>query len=167
MEAILMNDAYTRFNHPLRWILISLCLSSALLITPASAEIYKWTDANGEVQYSQIPPPNGIKSEEIQSAPPPTDNPDTTSDTLQEQVDAMNEDIAEQEIEEKKDALAKQIDDAYESNCTTATNNLAKLQEGGRKRYLTPDGKVTRLTEEQRQQRINEAKNQIDEFCKP
>ena len=48
-----------------------------------------------------------------------------------------------------------------------ATNNLAKLQAGGNKRYLTPDGKVTHLTEEQRQQRINDAKDQIDEFCKP
>ena len=79
----------------------------------------------------------------------------------------MNEDIAGQEIEEKKSALQKQIDDAFERNCTTAKNNLAKLQEGGNKRYLTPDGKVTHLTEEQRQQRINEAKDQIDKFCKP
>lgn len=161
-----MNDTNTRFDHPLRWILASLCLSSALLMTPASAEIYKWTDANGETQYSQIPPLHGVKSEKIQSASPPADNPDTTSNTLQEQVDTMNKDIAEQEIEEKKDNLRTEIDDAYERNCTTATNNLAKLQEGGRKRYLTPDGKVTHLSEEQRQQRINEAKDQIDEFCK-
>jgi len=161
-----MNDTNTRFDHPLRWILASLCLSSALLIPPASAEIYKWTDANGETQYSQIPPLHGVKSEKIQGASPPADNPDTTSNTLQEQVDTMNKDIAEQEIEEKKDNLRTEIDDAYERNCTTATNNLAKLQEGGRKRYLTPDGKVTHLSEEQRQQRINEAKDQIDEFCK-
>ena len=162
-----MNDAKTRFTYLLRCILASLCVSSALFLTPASAEIYKWTDANGETQYSQIPPPSGIKSEEIQGAPHPADNPGTTNDSLQEQVEIMNEDIAGQEIEEKKSALQKQIDDAFERNCTTATNNLAKLQEGGNKRYLTPDGKVTHLTEEQRQQRINEAKDQIDKFCKP
>jgi hypothetical protein len=162
-----MNDANTRFTHLLRWILTSLCVSSALFVTPASAEIYKWTDAKGEIQYSQLPPPSGIKSEEIQGSTPPADNPDTTSDSLQGQVDALNEDLAGQEIEEKKSALQKQIDDAYERNCTTSTNNLAKLQAGGNKRYLTPDGKVTHLTEEQRQQRINDAKDQIDEFCKP
>ena len=79
----------------------------------------------------------------------------------------MNETLAEDERESKEKALREEIDDAYERNCTTSKNNLAKLQEGGRKRYLTPDGKVTHLTEEQRQQRINEAKDQIDEFCKP
>ena len=162
-----MKNPNTRFAHPLRWILTSLFLSSALIFTSASAGIYKWTDANGETQYSQLPPPGGVKSDKIQGATPPADNPDSTSDILQEQVDAMNEDIAEQQIEEKKDALSKQIDDAYERNCTSATNNLAKLQQGGNKRYLTADGKVTHLTEEQRQQRINEAKDQIDEFCKP
>jgi len=157
MEAKSMNDVNTRFDHPLLWMLASLCLSSALLTT----------DTNGETQYSQLPPPGGVKSEEIQGAPPAADIPDATGDNLQEQVDAMKEDLGEKETEEKKAALRKQIDDAYERNCTTATNNLAKLQAGGNKRYLTPDGKVTHLTEEQRQQRINDAKDQIDEFCKP
>jgi hypothetical protein len=160
-----MNDANTRSACPLRWILTSLCVSFALLITPASAEIYKWTDASGETQYSQMPPPSGIKSEEIQGSTPPAESTDSSPDSLQKQVDASNEDIAEQEIEEKKQDLQKQINDAYERNCTTSTNNLDKLQQGGSKRYLTPDGKVTHLTEEQRQQRINEAKDQIDEFC--
>ena len=160
-----MNDANTRSACPLRWILTSLCVSFALLITPASAEIYKWTDASGETQYSQMPPPSGIKIEEIQGSTPPAESTDSSPDSLKEQVDAMNEDIAGQEIEEKKQGLQKQIDDAYERNCTTATNNLAKLQAGGNKRYLTSDGKVTHLTEEQRQQRVNDAKDQIDEFC--
>lgn len=162
-----MKHAKSPYTQPHQWLLAALFLSATLLAPTASAEIYKWTDANGEVQYSQVPPPGGVKSEEIQGAPPPLeDAPDTTGESLQEQVDAMNEDLAEQEKAEKKEALGKEIDDAYERNCTTATNNLAKLQEGGRKRYLMPDGQVTHLTEEQRQQRINEAKDQIDEFCK-
>ncbi len=104
-----MKDTNTRFTHPLRWILTSLCLSSTLLYTPASAEIYKWTDANGETQYSQLPPPGGVKSDKIQGAPPPADNPDSTSDTLQEQVDAMNEDIAEQ-ANRRKEGCPEQAD---------------------------------------------------------
>ena len=161
-----MKHTNTPFDHPLRWLLASLCLS-AVLHTPAGAEIYKWTDAAGEVQYTQVPPPGGVKTEEIQGAPPPADNPDEARDQLQQEVEAMNETLAEDERESKEKALREEIDDAYERNCTTSKNNLAKLQEGGRKRYLTPDGKVTHLTEEQRQQRINEAKDQIDEFCKP
>jgi hypothetical protein len=79
----------------------------------------------------------------------------------------MNETNARQEDETREKSLRKEIDEAYEKNCITSKNNLAKLQEGGRKRYLTPDGKVTHLSEEERQQRINEAKDQIDEFCGP
>lgn len=161
-----MNNAKPHFTCRLRWILTSLCVSFTLLMTPASAEIYKWTDASGEIQYSQTPPPNGIKSDKIQGSKDPMVGSDSSPDSLQEQVDAMDEDIAEQEIEEKKQDLQKQIDDAYERNCITSTNNLEKLQQGGSKRYLTPDGKVTHLTDEQRQQRINEAKDQMDEFCK-
>ena len=79
----------------------------------------------------------------------------------------MEETLTRQEGEAREKSLRKEIDEAYEKNCISSRNNLAKLQEGGRKRYLTPDGQVIHLSEEERQQRINEAKDQIDEFCKP
>jgi hypothetical protein len=145
----------------------SLCISAALLQSPARGEMYKWTNAAGEVQYTQVPPPGGIKTEVIQGAPPPADDPDKINEKLQNEVDAMDETLSRQEeaLEEKN--LRKEKDETYEKNCISARNNLAALQEGGRKRYLTADGQVIHLSEEERQQRINEAKDQIDEFCKP
>ena len=144
----------------------SLCISAALLQSPARGEMYKWTNAAGEVQYTQVPPPGEIKTEVIQGAPPPADDPDKINEKLQNEVDAMNETLTRQEGEAREKSLRKEIDEAYEKNCISSRNNLAKLQEGGRKRYLTPDGQVIHLSEEERQQRINEAKDQIDEFCK-
>lgn len=144
----------------------SLCLSAALLQSPARGEMYKWTNAAGEVQYTQTPPPGGIKTEVIQGAPPPADDPDKITEKLQNEVEAMDETRASQEKASKEKSLRQEIDAAYEKNCISSRNNLATLQEGGRKRYLTPDGQVIRLSEEERQQRINEAKDQIDEFCK-
>jgi hypothetical protein len=145
----------------------SLCISAALLQSPARGEMYKWTNAAGEVQYTQVPPPGGIKTEVIQGAPPPADDPDKINEKLQNEVDAMDETLARQEEEARKKSSRKEIDAAYEKNCISARNNLAALQEGGRKRYLTADGQVIHLSEEERQQRINEAKDQIDESCKP
>jgi hypothetical protein len=162
-----MKDANTPSMQPKWWLVAGLCISAALSQSPASGEIYKWTDPAGEVQYTQIPPPNGIKTEEIQGAPPPADDPDEISKALQNEVDAMDESSARQEDESKEKNLRKEIDAAYERNCITSRNNLAKLEEGGNRRYLTPDGKVTHLSEEERQQRINETKDQIDKFCKP
>jgi hypothetical protein len=145
----------------------SLCISAALLQSPARGEMYKWTNAAGEVQYTQVPPPGGIKTEVIQGAPPPADDPDKINEKLQNEVDAMDETLARQEEEARKKSSRKEIDAAYEKNCISARNNLAALQEGGRKRYLTADGQVIHLSEEERQQRINEAKDQIYESCKP
>lgn len=144
-----------------------LCVSAALLQPPAWGEMYKWTNADGEVQYTQVPPSGGIKTEKIQGAPPPADDPDKINEALQNEVDAMDEARSRQEEASKEENLRTEIDEAYERNCISSRNNLAKLQEGGRKRYLTPDGEVIRLSEEERQQRINEAKDHIDEFCKP
>jgi len=162
-----MKDLNTPFATPKLLLVISLCISAALLQSPARGEMYKWTDAAGEVQYTQFPPSGGIKAEKIQGAPPPADDPDKINEKLQNEIDAMDEARTKQEAASKEKSLRKEIDEAYERNCISSRNNLAKLQEGGRKRYLTPDGQVIHLSEEERQQRINEAKDQIDEFCKP
>ena len=150
-----------------RLLVASLCISAALLQYPARGEMYKWTNAAGEVQYTQVPPSGGIKTEKIQGAPPPADDPDKINEKLQNEVDAMDEARSRQEEASKEKSLRMEKDEAYEKNCISSRNNLAKLQEGGRKRYLTADGQVIHLSEEERQQRINEAKDQIDEFCKP
>lgn len=143
-----------------------LCVPAVLLQSPAWGEMYKWTNAAGEVQYTQHPPTGGIKAEKIQGAPPPADDPDQINEKLQNEIEAMDEARASQEAASKEKNLRKEIDEAYERNCISSRNNLARLQEGGRKRYQTPDGQVLHLSEEERQQRINEAKDQIDEFCK-
>jgi len=161
-----MKDLNTSSASPKLLLVVSLCISAALLQSPARGEMYKWTDAAGETHYTQTPPSGGIKTEKIQGAPPPADDPDKINEKLQNEVDAMNETLTRQEGEAREKSLRKEIDEAYEKNCISSRNNLAKLQEGGRKRYLTADGQVIRLSEEERQQRINEAKDQIDEFCK-
>jgi hypothetical protein len=143
-----MKDLNTPSASPKLLLVASLCISAALLQSPARGEMYKWTNAAGEVQYTQVPPSGGIKTEKIQGAPPPADDPDKINEKLQNEVDAMDETLTRQEGEAKEKNLRKEIDEAYEKNCISSRNNLAKLQEGGRKRYLTPDG------------------DQIDKFCK-
>ena len=51
-------------------------------------------------------------------------------------------------------------------NCITARNNLEQLSRSGQIRYRTGDGEVLRLSEEDRKQRIEEARGQVKEFCK-
>jgi uncharacterized membrane protein YccC len=147
---------------------VALIITMLLLQSPVFAQIYKWTDDSGEVHYTQTPPPGGISSEEIQGAPPPAESEETIhreQQELQERLDAMNKRLAEQEEKEAIEREREELAEINEKNCITAKNNLAKLHQGGIKRYLTPEGEVIRLTEEERQRRISETQEQIDKYC--
>lgn len=126
--------------------------------------IYKWVDDNGEVHYTQVPPQNR-EYETLKQASAPADNPARIRNNLKEQVDAM--DKAQQEKQEKiKDAEQwSRIQKRRRENCEIANKNLANLHQGGQKAIMTPDGEVIRLTDDERQRRIDEANKQIKENC--
>ena len=154
-----------------RWLwTAALLIATLLLQSPVSGGIYKWTDASGEVHYTQTPPPNGIATQKIQDAPPPAESQQSIHEEqqqLQERIDAMDERQARQDEEAAIKKQHKENREIDEKNCITAQNNLAKLQQGGIKRYLTPEGEVIRLTEEDRQRRITAANKQVKQYCNP
>jgi len=154
-----------------RWLLkATLLLIMLPLQAPVLGAIYKWTDKSGEVHYTQTPPPDGITTQKIQGAPPPAKSQESIHEDqqrLQERLDAMDERTIEQKKDEALKKERKEISEINEKNCITAKNNLAKLQQGGIKRYLTPEGEVIRLTDEDRQRRITEANNQVEQYCNP
>ncbi len=146
---------------------------AALLITllPHSAvfsEIYKWTDDSGEIHYTQSRPPGGIDAEKIHGAAPPpnqSNNARSEQEKLKQQVDAMEERLAKQHEEKQEKAQQEQLKKDNAKNCISARNNLFKLEQGGRNRYQKPDGEVVRFTEEERQQRMKDANEQIKKYC--
>ena len=148
----------------------TLLLATLLLQSPVFGGIYKWTDASGEIHYTQTPPPDGIATQKIEGALPPAESQQTLHEEqrkLQEQLKAFDERRAEQKEAETIRKLEKEDREINEKNCITAKNNLGKLQQGGIKRYLTPEGDVIRLTEEDRQRRITEANKQVAQYCNP
>jgi len=155
-------------SNTLRTLLVSLGLlgSAVAFQALAGGGIYKWVDETGETHYSQTRPSGDYEVEEVRTAPPPANNPEQAKQHLQKQVDEMNKRNKEQG-EAKKEAISEaEYQKIVKENCTNARNNLGALNEGGRKRYLTPEGEVVRLTEEERQSRIAEANKQIEEYCK-
>jgi len=131
-----------------------------------SQNMYKWIDDQGEVHYTQFPPP-GRKTEKMQPPPPPAESPNASGNDLQQQLDAVNKQNQEQ-LQGAKDAKQwAQIQKIRRDNCETAHKNLINLERGGNVRYMGPKGEVIRLTEEDRQKRINEANAQIKENCTP
>lgn len=145
---------------------LGLLASAVAFQALAGDAIYKWVDETGETHYSQMRPSGDYQVEEIRNAPPPADDPEQIRQHLQQQVDAMNERNQEQN-DTKKEAISEaEYQKIIKENCANAQKNLGALNEGGRKRYLTPEGEVVRLTEQERESRIAEANKQMKEYCK-
>jgi len=137
--------------------------SSLLLALSASAmasQVYKWVDAQGVTHFG-AQPPQGQQATTINTATPPaktaepaaTPTFESSADPEQAAIDEkVKQEIATQEAERKK-------------YCQTVRTNLAQLENNPRVR-MEVDGEVRRLNEEERQQRISEAKQAITKNCK-
>jgi len=150
--------------------------AALLLVTPANAEdIYKWIGDDSQVHYTQMPPPHGIKAIRIQRSDIPADEqPSEDEDEAEAEVedemeqvaidDSFDEQPEAQDAESDADEDAK-IAQELQENCNHARSNLKTLNHG-QVRYVSPEGEVIRLTEDQRQARIEEAKELIGVLCK-
>ena len=73
-------------------------------------------------------------------------------------ADQRDEAFAEEKHKEEVASIRKQ-------NCETARKNLANLRRGGNNAYMTPEGEVVRLTDDERAKRIEDAKQGIKDNC--
>lgn len=143
-----------------------LCLVSAALLLSFSvhAQIYKWIDENGQTNYSQQPPESG-QAETVDVPPPPPINPDEARDEVQELIEQQQAaDQAELEAEQQAREQAEQ-QAALQENCRIAQENLRSYQNNPGRRVMDQEGNVTRLTEEDRQQKIQEFQEQVELYC--
>ena len=133
-----------------------------LISSLSTADVYKWVGDDGKTNYTQLPPPPGVESEIVRKAHAPSVSPAPPATELLERFEEEQKDrendatVAEQE---------KKYGDIRRLNCDAATGNLALLEEQGQRRYVTADGKYIRPSEEERQELIDQAKQQIKEFC--
>lgn len=153
-------------------LLILLTLVSA----SAFAGLNKWVDANGKVHYSDQPPPANVKAMTLRSASSAKDSA-TEGGAAASSAPAAPKTIAEREAELKKAQQAKKEAadkaareraeaEAREENCIAARKNLGMLQEGMRMMEINDKGERYYLDDEQRQQRIAKAQQDISAYCK-
>ena len=65
---------------------LAVSLLAATGATDAAAALYKWTDAQGRVVYSDQPPQANVKTEQLRAAPPPA-NPNAAKELAQREAD--------------------------------------------------------------------------------
>lgn len=154
------------------WLMLCLAL-------PASAQMYKWVDENGKVQYSDKPPSSNVKTEKLRdSGPPPgaTTASDAKSGATNSAAKAGPKTAAEQEQAFRKRQLdaAKSRDEESQKqaearekaeNCKRAKAALASLQIGGRQMRINEKGERVFLDDPQIAQETAKANQEAAAAC--
>lgn len=130
----------------------------------AEARMYRWVDESGTTVYSQSPPASGDATEvkiHTPTAPPRS----STGPAAQTPPAAEAQPAAETPAGEPTPEQIAESNRIKAENCTAARHNLEMYTNLGNRLIKTPDGLYKRLTEEERQQKIEESKAQVSEFC--
>ena len=102
-------------------------LALAVAAWPAAAALYKWTDANGRVVYSDQPPTGNHKVETLQG-PPPVANPAAVKELANKELEFKQRQLDKidgQKLAETKQLSAKE----KQENCTLVQGQLKQLGE--------------------------------------
>ena len=140
------------------------------VVTAASAQTYKWKDASGGTQYSDMPPPPGAKDVQQIHKATGTTAPTAAGGTQQKSL-AEKEAEFRKRLESKKEAQAKQAKAEQEEevrarNCAQATRQLKAYEAGTRMSRINDKGERITLSDAERQQGKAEAEKAVDTWCK-
>jgi hypothetical protein len=147
---------------------VLLCAALLAWSGMAAAVVYKWTDAQGKIQYGDRPP-DGVHAQIVEmpgnhAARSTTSSvPDSSTPNAQNPKPAAPRDPAAQD--DAKKAVDDDVAQTREKQCADAQDRYKRLIEG-RKLYKTgPDGERQYLTSEEiDSERVN-AKRDVDSIC--
>jgi hypothetical protein len=157
-------------------------LAAAILLAMsswASAQMYKWVDAEGNVHYSDQPPPSqGVKQQRTMPKPraaalaaPATSGDGTQSATNRPKTPAEQEMEFRKRRLEAAEAEAKRQQEAEaakekQRNCDQAKARVAMLQQGGRITRASASGEQVYLDEADIARELVDARKIADSWCK-
>jgi hypothetical protein len=130
----------------------------------ASAVVYKWTDAQGKLQYGDRPP-DGVHAEVVEllgthaSTPRNASTPAQASSSAQTAAKPTPKDV------EDRKAIAQDVSQVKDKQCTDAQERYKKLIEGRRLYKAGPDGERQFMTSEEIDTERLNAKRDVDTIC--
>jgi hypothetical protein len=132
----------------------------------ASAVVYKWTDAQGKLQYGDRPP-DGVHAEVVEllgthAASTRTAPAGTAQSAPAARVAAAA--ATPKDLDDKK-AVDQDVAQTRDKQCTDAQERYKKLIEGRRLYKNGPDGERQYMTSEQIDTERLNAKRDIDNTC--
>lgn len=131
--------------------------------TWSAGKLYKWTDPEGNITYSQQKPPDA-----------PAETIQLRSSTLnesgaREKLDSLNERASEgdkdREFAETQASAEKARDERLKKNCEIARENMRILQNSSRIQDKDAEGNPYFLDDSAIKAKIDQTKSQIDQNC--
>ena len=130
-----------------------------LLLAPlATAAVYKWTDANGTVHYSEAPPAQGTRFSKVTTTGTiePLSKPVASADTEDSSADRTAPNPAPKTVADTP-ANRKSLCDSLKANLATLQSSSPVVME--------KDGKSNALDAAQRKQQVDLAQGQYNQYC--
>lgn len=151
-------------------LLCGLLAGSYGLVTAAQAQqfIYKWTDEQGQPQYSELPPPAGVPYETVRKPGGAAPGAEPGRNLAKEQEELARQLAEEQaKTQEQQEQSQKEATEARAKNCEIARKNVEVLQSD--RPVVRPDAKGNKVTldAQQREAELQKAKKDQDYFCNP
>ena len=146
--------------------LVAIAFLSFAPMDASAGPIYKWVDKNGTVTFGAEPPESTpAQSVTVDTYVPPT--PDTTDDkTNSKNADKTDKNDKKKAAEAKKPAKPEMSAAQRRSLCQQARNDLAALQAHGQIRQKDANGNISYLSDQQKQNRINNDNRDIQKYCR-
>jgi hypothetical protein len=135
-----------------------------LLSAPASAGVYKWTDAQGNVHFGDRPPAQGAEQIKVPKSSPSTPAPDSMERlrTQQRMLEIYRED---RDKEKQAKAEKRRQRKVLKARCAAARDRLHTYQRS--LLYdLTAEGERRFLSDSERETAIQDLQDQIQRHCK-
>lgn len=153
--------------------LIEISLLALSLPILMGAQVYRWVDPNGVVNFTQLKPP-GVDAQQIttgtsghmvvaEAADEPAGMPgaaQTGEEKLSAEQQSMLQDLKAAEL-----ARQEEVARIREANCAKARSVLDRLSATERIRVRDASGVERIMGEDERQRRINEAQRGVAENC--
>lgn len=144
------------------WILAAVLTA---LAGPVGAQVYKWVDSQGNVQYSDRPPPGGAQKATTLKTPPPAA---AVTPAPQKSITEQELEFRQRKAEEAEAAAkARKEVDMRAQNCTNARGNLSTYTDGGRVVRFNAQGEREYLSDDERAREIERWQREVNRWCGP
>lgn len=140
------------------WQASAFCAALMLAAVASAAGLYKWVDSEGNVQYSQDPPPQGNYQSITPPAPVTAPAEEDAQPANQQESGDQPPPPAEEDVTKKQQATLDKL------NCEAGRKNLDLYTR--HRRFVDSKGEVVTMDDKERAAKIKEAEEMVKQYCK-